>query len=390
MEPHARGGACSNRPGRALERTLDVCRFLIGLVENLGDVLPGRFARFRRNFLGKLPQFLVLGGGALESLVRLRCGQGEDIRYRLAAQEMGEEIDRGGGIGVRDLDDLEPVVGGAPAIARIGLTQRFRHLSRRGLDLLAAFLCAGDPLLGKLAERAGQADARDSKQRHPETMRSVQSGFLFTFTHGTITFLKRNHFPRRWLASRELVEAESCPASVFGQLLDELQPSPDATMFDEKGCCPFDSRLSIKIFSRMSIHTIVIYRNGAVHNGDIARGGKGRSLFSASSEGQRSRRERHYGSFASVQRCPRQVRSSLNNRHMSHELARQFRATSRLMHRNHDQLYSITSSARPSNDWGTVRPSIFCCLEIDDHLNFRNLLDRPVGGLSPPIREVTI
>jgi hypothetical protein len=51
------------------------------------------------------------------------------------------------------------------------------------------------------------------------------------------------------------------------------------------------------------------------------------------------------------------------------------------MHRNHDQLYSITSSARPSNDWGTVRPSIFCCLEIDDHLNFRNLLDRPVGGL---------
>jgi hypothetical protein len=41
------------------------------------------------------------------------------------------------------------------------------------------------------------------------------------------------------------VEAESCPASVFDQLLDELQSSPDATMSDEKGCCPFDFRLSI-------------------------------------------------------------------------------------------------------------------------------------------------
>jgi hypothetical protein len=60
---------------------------------------------------------------------------------------------------------------------------------------------------------------------------------------------------------------------VFDQLLDELQPSPDATMSDERGCCPCDFRLSIKIFSRMSINTIVIYRNGAVHNADIGRQG---------------------------------------------------------------------------------------------------------------------
>ena len=91
-------------------------------------------------------------------------------------------------------------------------------------------------------------------------------------------------------------------------------------MFDEKGCCPFDSRLSIKIFSRMSIHTIVI-STGMLLCKELP--------LSASSEGQRSRRERHYGSFASVRRCPRQVRSSLNNRHMSHELARQFRAHNR-------------------------------------------------------------
>jgi hypothetical protein len=29
----------------------------------------------------------------------------------------------------------------------------------------------------------------------------------------------------------------------------------------------------------MSIHTIVIYRNGAVHNGDTARGGKALPFF---------------------------------------------------------------------------------------------------------------
>src|SRR5258707_1214426 len=100
---------------------------------------------------------------------------------------MGEEIDPGGGIGVRYLDDLEPIVGRAPDVARIGLTQRFRHLLGRGFDFLAAFLCAGDPMLGKLAEHAGYRDPRESEQRHPETIRSVQSDFHFTFTHGTVS-----------------------------------------------------------------------------------------------------------------------------------------------------------------------------------------------------------
>jgi hypothetical protein len=215
-------------------------------VENLGDALPDRLARLRRKLLGKLPQFLVLGGSGVESLAPLRRRQGQSIRHRLAAQEMGEEIDRGGGIGVRYLDDLEPVVGYALGIARIGLVQRFRHLSRRGLDLLAAFLCAGDPLLGKLAEHAGQRDPRESKEWHPETIRSVQCGFHFIFNHGTITFLKRNHFPRRWLASRELMEAESCPASVFDQFWMSFNPA-QRHYVRRKGCCPCDFRLSIKI-----------------------------------------------------------------------------------------------------------------------------------------------
>jgi hypothetical protein len=78
------------------------------------------------------------------------------------------------------------------------------------------------------------------------------------------------------------VEAESCPASVFDQLLDELQPSPNVTMSDERGCCPFDSRLPIEIFSRMSIHTIVISTGMALCiNGGNARGGKELPLLSA-------------------------------------------------------------------------------------------------------------
>jgi hypothetical protein len=73
------------------------------------------------------------------------------------------------------------------------------------------------------------------------------------------------------------VEAEGCPASVSDRFFYELQSSPDTTMSDEKGCCPFDPRLSIETFSRMSIQIIVYYitnGNDAVHNGDIARRGK--------------------------------------------------------------------------------------------------------------------
>jgi len=63
----------------------------ICLVENLGDVLSDRLARFRRKLLSKLPQFLVLGGCGVESLVRLRHGQSEDIRHRLAAKRWAKK-----------------------------------------------------------------------------------------------------------------------------------------------------------------------------------------------------------------------------------------------------------------------------------------------------------
>src|SRR5258705_2444400 len=42
--------------------------------------------------------------------------------------------------------------------------------------------------------------------------------------------------------------------------------------------------------------------------------------------------------------------------------------------------YSITSSARPSNNWGTVRPNIVAVLRLMNHLDFRGPLDRQVGG----------
>src|SRR5258708_20707121 len=50
------------------------------------------------------------------------------------------------------------------------------------------------------------------------------------------------------LRHERLVEAESCPASVFDQLLDELQSSPDATLSDEKGAVRSISDSPLKSF----------------------------------------------------------------------------------------------------------------------------------------------
>jgi hypothetical protein len=72
----------SNRPGSLLTnpgRELSAA-FLAGLVQNLGEVLLDRLARFRRELLGKPPQLLVLGGCGVEGLARLRHRQGDDIR----------------------------------------------------------------------------------------------------------------------------------------------------------------------------------------------------------------------------------------------------------------------------------------------------------------------
>src|ERR1700716_3356810 len=166
---------------------------------------------------------------------------------------MDEEIYRGGGIGVRDLENLKSVVGRAAGVARIDFAQRFCRLFRGDLDFLAAFLRACDSLLGKLAEHAAQFDARESEQRHLETI-PVQSNFHFTISHGSITLLKRNDFPRHRLASRRAREAESCPASVFGQFSEELPPNPHASMPDESGavCSVCNSRQ--KLFREVNTH----------------------------------------------------------------------------------------------------------------------------------------
>jgi hypothetical protein len=50
-------------------------------------------------------------------------------------------------------------------------------------------------------------------------------------------------------------------------------------MSDERGGCPFDLRLSIKIVSRISIHNRHIYRMVLSITGDIARGGKALPSF---------------------------------------------------------------------------------------------------------------
>jgi hypothetical protein len=68
--------------GRIPQSNLDVklsALFLAALVENLGEVLPDWLTRFRRELLGKRPQFLVLVGGGIERLARLRRRQAIDI-----------------------------------------------------------------------------------------------------------------------------------------------------------------------------------------------------------------------------------------------------------------------------------------------------------------------
>jgi hypothetical protein len=78
----ARSAGLFQPAGSLLKRILDVklsALFLAALVENPGEVLPDRLTRFRRELLGKHPQFLVLVGGGVERLARLRRRQGIDI-----------------------------------------------------------------------------------------------------------------------------------------------------------------------------------------------------------------------------------------------------------------------------------------------------------------------
>ena len=48
---------------------------------------------------------------------------------------------------------------------------------------------------------------------------------------------------------------------------------------------------------------------------------------------------------------------------------------------NSRRRHSITSSARPSSESGTVEAERLGGLEVDDQLDFRGLLDRQIGGL---------
>jgi len=234
---HARGGASSNRPDPsstlgvdlgasiALKRDGMRSRFLIahdlfgkplrtfpdhalaGFLKDLGDAFPHRLAGFHRKPLGQLPQLLVLRRDLVETLARLRGGQCDDVRDRLAGQQMGKEIDRSGGIGVRNLDDLETVVGRAPGGARIGFLERFRHSFRRTLHLLAAFLRASDALLGEIAEHAGQREL-ECERRHTETVRGCLG---LTVSHHNNT-LHLEIIVRGLLEHKE-PRAAGCPAS---------------------------------------------------------------------------------------------------------------------------------------------------------------------------------
>lgn len=95
-------------------------------MESPVDVLLDLPAHVCRKPLAELPQFLVLVEGLAGSL----GGQGQDLGRRPAAKQMGEQIEREGGIGVRDFEHLEPVIGRDARVARVRFAQRLGHLFR--------------------------------------------------------------------------------------------------------------------------------------------------------------------------------------------------------------------------------------------------------------------
>jgi hypothetical protein len=64
----------------------------------------------------------------------------------------------------------------------------------------------------------------------------------------------------------------------------------------------------------------------------------------------------HWGSYSEVSLLARHVRCTLNSRRHRTAPACPVRANNRLMHRNKQRSYSITSSARASSVGGTVIP----------------------------------
>src|ERR1700756_1507412 len=104
-----------------------------GLLQCVGDVFSDRLARFLGKPLGEIEEFAVLGGCGIESLARFSSRQVEYIRHRSQVQETRDELERRGGIGLRDIDEFEPVVGRAPGVACVGLTQRLGEVPDRTL-----------------------------------------------------------------------------------------------------------------------------------------------------------------------------------------------------------------------------------------------------------------
>ena len=100
---------CTSSRGRLVQpipASLENLRFT-RLLQDLRNALLDRLGGFRRDFLGQPPEFPVLCGRGFEVLAAVRDRQLDDLRQRLRARETGEIIERGIGIGVRDLDDLD-------------------------------------------------------------------------------------------------------------------------------------------------------------------------------------------------------------------------------------------------------------------------------------------
>src|ERR1700730_4816495 len=100
IAPLLAGGAWSSRSRRPAKVRLR------GLLQDPGEALLDRLGGLGRDFSGEFPKLLALCRRGFVVLAAVRGRQLDDFRQRFGAHEEGQEIESGGGVCGRDLDDL--------------------------------------------------------------------------------------------------------------------------------------------------------------------------------------------------------------------------------------------------------------------------------------------
>ena len=115
--------------------------------------------------------FPALRSGGFEGLAALLSGELQDFRGRLCAQQMGEKIEGGAGVGAGEFDDFGRIVRRALRVGRISLQESIVDRARGHFHLFDVFLCLAHALLGESTK-----NVRRGKERHARVL-LVGAGF---------------------------------------------------------------------------------------------------------------------------------------------------------------------------------------------------------------------